>query len=150
MTPSLFESVDREAIQKRLTELEPDAARQWGTMTPAQMLAHCAAALELATSDQPTKQVLLGKLLAPFVRGAVLGDKPFSQNSPTDPRLRITSACDFATERERLRTVVDRFVKAGPDRLGRQLHVFFGKLSGDEWGRLMHKHVDHHLRQFGR
>jgi len=26
---------------------------------------------------------------------------------------------------------------------------FFGKLSGKEWGELMYKHIDHHLRQFG-
>ena len=31
----------------------------------------------------------------------------------------------------------------------RQTHSFFGRLSGDEWGRLMYKHLDHHLRQFG-
>ena len=29
------------------------------------------------------------------------------------------------------------------------IHAFFGKLTGEEWGRLMHKHIDHHLRQFG-
>ena len=25
----------------------------------------------------------------------------------------------------------------------------FGRLSGDQWGRLTYKHADHHLRQFG-
>jgi len=26
--------------------------------------------------------------------------------------------------------------------------AFFGKLTGEEWGELMYKHIDHHLRQF--
>ena len=28
-------------------------------------------------------------------------------------------------------------------------HALIGKVSGEDWGRLQHKHVDHHLRQFG-
>lgn len=28
-------------------------------------------------------------------------------------------------------------------------HAAFGRLSGREWGWLIYKHTDHHLRQFG-
>ena len=28
-------------------------------------------------------------------------------------------------------------------------HPFFGKMSAKEWAILAHKHIDHHLRQFG-
>jgi hypothetical protein len=28
-------------------------------------------------------------------------------------------------------------------------HPFFGKMSAKEWGLIAHKHMDHHLRQFG-
>ena len=40
-------------------------------------------------------------------------------------------------------------VARGPAAAGEAPHAFFGKLSGDEWGQLMYKHIDHHLRQFG-
>jgi len=29
------------------------------------------------------------------------------------------------------------------------MHSFLGRLRSDEWGVMMHKHLDHHLRQFG-
>jgi hypothetical protein len=29
------------------------------------------------------------------------------------------------------------------------LNVAFGRISGKDWGVLQHKHLDHHLRQFG-
>jgi hypothetical protein len=29
------------------------------------------------------------------------------------------------------------------------MHSFLGRLKSDEWGVMMHKHLDHHLRQFG-
>lgn len=28
-------------------------------------------------------------------------------------------------------------------------HPFFGKMTGEDWGHLMYKHLDHHFRQFG-
>jgi hypothetical protein len=28
-------------------------------------------------------------------------------------------------------------------------HPFFGKMSAKEWATIAHKHMDHHLRQFG-
>ena len=45
--------------------------------------------------------------------------------------------------------MIDRFVQRAPESAGRCTHAFFGRLNGDEWGRLMYKHIDHHLRQFG-
>ena len=37
----------------------------------------------------------------------------------------------------------------GPDEAGRHTHSFLGKITGDDWGVVMYKHLDHHLRQFG-
>jgi len=103
----------------------------------------------MACGDRPKKQVFLGKLVTPFIWSAVLGPKPLRRNSPTDPDLVIAEEPDFDAERHRLSTLVDRFCQAGPDAAGRQIHSFFGRFIGGEWGRLTYKHLDHHLRQFG-
>jgi hypothetical protein len=95
------------------------------------------------------KQKLVGKLLSPLVRGSVFGEKPFSKNSPTDPTFVVREPCDFAAERSRLLALIDRFVQRGAAAAGNATHAFFGRMSGEEWGRLMYKHIDHHLRQFG-
>jgi hypothetical protein len=118
-------------------------------MNPAQMLTHCAAATEMGLGDVPTKQKLIGKILVPFIRKSALGEKPFSKNSPTDPRLVVSDERDFAKEKARLGAALDRFVAQGPDSAARCEHTFFGRMSGEEWGCLVYKHLDHHLRQFG-
>src|SRR5439155_20183826 len=110
------------------------AARQWGKMDPAQMMTHCALALEVATADGPGKQKLFGKLLAPFVRKSVLGEKPFGRDSPTAAALVVSDARDFDPSRERLCRVIELFCHQGPDAAARHVHSFFGKLSGDAWG----------------
>jgi len=145
----LFDGASRQEILDRLDRLAPDSPRQWGKMGPAQMLAHCANALDVATGDRPLKQAWIGRLLGPLVRRKVLGDAPFSRNSPTDPGFVIKDSRDFAAEKRRLQAAVARFVELGPEHAGACVHSFFGALSGDEWGRLMGKHLDHHLRQFG-
>lgn len=146
---SLFDAAHRETLLHRLNALGPESPRQWGKMDAAQMLRHCALALETATGDRPMKQKLLGKLLTPFIRSMVLGEKPFSHDSPTDPVFRVTDPRDFKAEKARLEELIAKFVQRGEIQAARQTHAFFGQLTGAEWGGLMHKHLDHHLRQFG-
>jgi hypothetical protein len=146
---SLFEPEARLKISGRLAALSPGAVRQWGKMDAAQMLAHCSNALEVATGDRPLKRKLIGRVFGPFVRSSLLGEKPFSKDSPTDPSFIVRDSRDFAREKERLAGLVRRFCEAGPSEAGRREHSFLGRLSGDEWGVIMFKHLDHHLRQFG-
>lgn len=148
MPKSLYEADARQGILDRLGKLTPDSPRQWGKMNAAQMMAHCSVAMEAATGDKPLKQAFIGKILAPFVRKAMLGDKPFGKNSPTDPTFVITDAKDFAREKTFLTALIGRFCDAGPGQAGRYTHSFFGKISGEDWGVVMYKHLDHHLRQF--
>jgi hypothetical protein len=146
---TIFHPADREEISHRLAVLEPAAPRLWGTMDPAQMLAHCATVLAVGTGDRPMKQAFLGKLVTPLLGWVLLGERPFSRDAPTDPSFVVTGAQDFEAERIRVATLIDRFVRHGPESAGRQTHPFFGRLNGDQWGRLVYKHLDHHLRQFG-
>ena len=146
---SLFAATDRQSLLQRLAALQPASTRQWGTMSPAQMLCHCALALETGTGDRPMKQRFLGKIVTPLIRSSIFGEKPFGRNSPTDPTFVVSAEKDFIAERTRLTSLIESFVQRGPDTAAKATHAFFGKLTGEEWGRLMYKHIDHHLRQFG-
>jgi hypothetical protein len=146
---NLFTPADRQSLLERLAKLQPGAQRQWGKMTPAQALTHCSRALEVATGDLPLQQRLIGKIFAPLVRRSLLGEKPFPTNSPTDPAFVVTDERDFAKAKQHLNEVIGRFVQRGPDEAAKRVHSFLGRLSGEEWGIMMYKHVDHHLRQFG-
>ncbi|HEY2797838.1 MAG TPA: DUF1569 domain-containing protein [Thermoanaerobaculia bacterium] len=146
---NLFDREAKSEIFERLSALSPGAARQWGKMSAPQMLAHCAVALEAGTGDKPRPQVFIGKIFGPFVRKGLLGDKPFSKGSPTDPTFVVKDERDFGREKERLVGLVERFCERGTEHAAKQTHSFFGRMTGDEWGRLMYKHLDHHLKQFG-
>ena len=147
---SLFDAATRDRILARIESLRPDAPRGWGKMDVAQTMAHCALGLEAATGDAELPTNFMAKLIGPLFKGWMVGPKPFSKNSPTHPKLVLNATpCDFDRERERLVAIVRRFHDLGPDAAARYRHAFAQKLTGDEWGRLQFKHLDHHLRQFG-
>src|SRR5882762_5031601 len=108
---TLFDRTDRESIRQRLGVLRPDSARQWGKMNAAQMVTHCARALETGTGDRPMKQKLIGKILMPFFRKSILGEKPFSRNGPTDPSFIVADEREFSTERQKLVDLIAKFVQ---------------------------------------
>jgi len=147
---TLFDAAERDRILGRIDALKPDAPRQWGKMNAAQMMSHCALGLEAATGDAVLHSNFMAKLIGPFFKGWLLNDKPFSKNSPTHPLLVLDKAtCEFATEKTRLVAVVRKFHDAGPSAAAKYRHGFVQKLTGEEWGVMQRKHLDHHLRQFG-
>lgn len=145
---NLFQAEVAEELKARVARLRPESERVWGKMNAAQTLAHCAAAMECAVGDSRPPRQLAGRLLAPFVRSLVMSPKPMSRNAPTAPGLLIRDQRDFATERQRLDALIDRFAAGGPARCTTHPHSFFGPLTPTEWATWMYKHLDHHLRQF--
>jgi hypothetical protein len=148
---NLFDAADVDEVQARLAQLRPESERQWGKMTVAQMLAHCALAMEWAVGDQeappaPLPLRVIGRAIKPF---ALRDGAEMKRNSPTLKELIFTDECDFGAERERLRGLIGRFSAGGPAGCTTQPHSFFGPLKPEEWAGLMYKHLDHHLRQFG-
>jgi len=147
---NLFEAARAEEVKGRIARLRPDSERQWGTMSPAQAMAHCSVAMEWAVGDRIPARMLLGRIIGGMVKPKVLGDdEPMRRNSPTVKDLVVKDERDLGKERARLCGLIDRFALAGPKGCTTHPHSFFGKLTPEEWATLMYKHVDHHLRQFG-
>ncbi len=146
---TLFNPADRSALEGRIRSLGPENQRLWGKMNAAQMLCHCQRPIETAVGDKPMKQAFIGKIIVPFIRKSIFSEKPFGKNSPTDPTFVVADERQLDAERDQLLKLIDRLVERGPEAAGAATHSFFGKLSGDEWGELMYKHIDHHLQQFG-
>jgi Protein of unknown function (DUF1569) len=147
---NFFEQNASQQFKDRLASLRPDSQRQWGKMNAAQMLAHLCKGMEQAMGDILPPRMFVGRLLGRFVKSHALGDDdPMVRNSPTVPGFVIQDDRDFTVERERLYTLMDRAVIAGPTCCTTHPHSFFGQLTTEQWGTLMYKHLDHHLRQFG-
>jgi len=147
---NLYDPNDLEALKARIARLQPDSARQWGTMTVAQALAHCSLGVQTATGELRPQRKLIGRILGPLVKPKVVGDdQPMRRNSPTMEEIIVRNQPDFATEQARLIEALNQFSAAGPQGCTSHPHAFFGPLTPGEWAIVMYKHIDHHLRQFG-
>ena len=146
---NLFEPETVDEVIARIDKLQAASQRQWGKMDVAQMMAHCSITMDIASGRLNPPRIFIGRLIAPFFKSIYTNDKPFGKNGPTGKELIVVDRRDFAREREQLRVKVRDFYKGGESRCTRHPHPFFGSLSPYAWSRVMYKHLDHHLRQFG-
>lgn len=145
---SLLVSAELDEVLARLDKLSADSRAQWGKMSVVQMLAHCQVPLRAAAGEIELKRGLIGWLFGGMAKRKFIdSDAPFHHNSPTDPKFLRRDAVDLGAQREGLSSLVRRFGETGATTA--TPHPFFGPLTGREWDRLMWKHLDHHLRQFG-
>jgi hypothetical protein len=146
---NLFERGAVDEVVSRIDQLQPGAQGQWGKMDVAQMMAHCSAALDMASGRINPPRIFLGRLIGALVKPIYTNEKPFSQNNPTDKALVVSDQRIFRREQEQLRSKLRQFHEGGEAECTRHPHPFFGALTPQQWARGMYKHMDHHLRQFG-
>lgn len=139
-------------INKRLESLSENDKAAWGKMNVSEMLAHLNDAVRIALGMKScevkanwyTRYIMFpmavyvlpswpkGADTAPEMQTGKLGSKPK----------------DFYTE---LGTLL-KLLETLEEREGSKLHAhpLFGKLNKSEWIALLKKHIDHHLKQFGK
>jgi hypothetical protein len=120
-------------------------------MNATEMLSHCSTAVKMALGDVPVK-VLFSPWKAGIARLLFVDLFPFPKNSPTAPELhprkKMKTSESFLAAREELIQQLRRMNAATPDH-DFAPHPLFRKMSRDQYGKLIYKHLDHHLRQFG-
>lgn len=101
-----------------------------------------------ADSAKKLTTVLVESLVAVFI-GARFRI-PWSKNLPTTPTMVNTGkdGIDFETEKAALQATIAHFAHLSAD-AALAGHPIFGAMNKDEWGRIIYKHLDHHLKQFG-
>ncbi len=144
---TLFAPSSRSELTSRLALLRPDSAALWGKFDCPRMLAHIADGLRLTLgeiSPKPKKTLLRH---SPF-KQLVIYWIPFPKGAPTAPELvsRAPRSCEneIADVNQLMETIV-----AKPADEAFSDHPLFGRLTRKEWGVLIYRHIDHHLRQFG-
>lgn len=146
---SIYSPEALEEILLRIDKLTPDSKSLWGKMNAAQMLAHCVEPLKIATGKINEPRMLIGILLAPFLKKGYYNDKPWPKNSPTAPKFIMAYEKDFEKEKANLKAIVTEFSEGGEAKCTRHPNPFYGKLSPAQHGLGQYKHLDHHLQQFG-
>ena len=146
---SLFIKPDADAILARVGTLTEDSQRQWGSLNVCQMLVHCRKGLKMALGEIRIRRTWIGLLLGRKYISLATNDIPFRQGSPSAKGSIELITEDFDIEKERLIHYIHKFCDGSKEGCTDNPHFFFGKLSPTQWGALMHKHLDHHLKQFG-
>lgn len=145
---SLYSSEVYEDCLNRIEQLTPETQPQWCTMTAAQMLAHCSEIQEVTNGKELRNTPFIVKLFRRMIRNMVMSEKPYPKNSKTQPQYLQTKNCDFTNEKKRLLDALAKFVD-DKEKSESAKHPLFGRMTVEEKGWSMVKHLDHHLTQFG-
>jgi hypothetical protein len=148
---SLFDKTKRDEIISRINQLMPESQAAWGKMNVNQMLCHCADGLKMATGELAVadkSNFMFRTLLKPLIIYVL----PMPKGAPTADELNQmvagTKPCDFESDRKTLIECLENMCSLPENHLWAN-HAAFGKMNRKQWGLLAHKHIDHHLRQFG-
>jgi len=143
---SIFNKPKYDELNNRLQKLTGSSTPLWGKMNIAQMLHHLNLTMEAPLGKYRTK----GKpnFFMKMFKSVLYNDKSFGKGSPTPKDFKINETYDFATEKEKALLNLKEVFSKG---IGEKYlpHVFFGKLTSEQWGKHFYKHTDHHLKQFG-
>ena len=145
---SLFEAQAYQEILDRLNKLEADSTPLWGKMTVGQMVWHCQIPLKVAIANKEG-ETKLNPLLRWLFKKSLYNDRPWRKNLPTSPLARAVEPRDFDVELPVLKGLVRDFHELKSREQWNQ-HPLFGSFTPQQWGQLQYKHLDHHLRQFGK
>lgn len=145
---TIFDNKVREELINRIDSLSQKNTAQWGKMNLYQMIKHCTAWNDwvLGNGNYTYRQDFLGKIFGKMVlKKMVKDDKPLGKNSPAG----IFTIKEQNGDAEYLKNVWLKQIAAYETYSNPGfIHDFFGKLSKEEIGIFVYKHMDHHLRQF--
>jgi len=144
---SIFEKASNEVMVARINKLSPETKALWGKMTVNQMLKHTNESILIAFGEKTLKINFLMRFLGKMMKNKVFNSE-FKKNSPTAPEFIFKEEYDFEGAKNELISNFSQFAK-GHDSIKITNHPFWGKMSFEDWDKLMWKHLDHHLRQFG-
>lgn len=151
MNNSKFEFIISGVIP-RLKSLASDTPGNWGKMNAQQMVEHLADFFKISTGKLIYELVTPEDLLPKF-KAFLMSEKEFRENTkapvlPDEPFPLRNKSMDEAIEK--LEGEIKDFVEYFKDDVEKKtVHPAFGPLNYAEWIQLHHKHVMHHLKQFG-
>lgn len=145
---SIFDSITRNELVKRIESLNENSKAQWGKMNTYQMVKHCILCDEMFLGKKKYKRVFLGRLFGRIALRNMLKDEtPLKQGAPTGGPFKITeSSGDIDGDKRKWIALVEEYASYS---ISDFEHWFFGKMTMEQVGWFAYKHNDHHLRQFG-
>jgi hypothetical protein len=140
----------RSAIIDRLKRLKGDETALWGKMSVGQMMSHLVQTGELpfVDSEADRSSFMSRTILKPLVLYVLPMPKEVKVSPTMDQQQKGRPPVDFASDRELAIASIEKLGTLAADHKCLN-HPFFGPMSAAEWATIAHKHIDHHLKQFG-
>jgi hypothetical protein len=148
---SLFDRTKCAEIVSRINRLTPESRAAWGKMDVGEMLCHCADGIKMATGERPAadkSNFLMRALVKPLVIHVLPMPKSAPSPDEINPKMNGSRPSDFTGDRRNLLGDIEKICALPEDHAWAQ-HPLFGRMTRRQWGLLGHKHLDHHLKQFG-
>ena len=148
--PNLFTKEVSADLVQRINNLNAQTERKWGTMSVAQMLAHCNVTYEMVYEDKhPKPNAIVKFMLKILVKPKVVNETAYGQNGRTAPQFIIKEDKNFEVEKNRLIQFINKTQELGEKEFDNKASHSFGILNKTEWNNMFYKHLNHHLSQFG-
>lgn len=146
MAITLYDAARRDELVRRLATLSHDRAPQWGKFTAPRMVSHLLEAFRLSRGELvlPRRPVPLRWL----IRRLLIHTLPFPKGAPTAPEMSSRKPNSWDADVAALQADIAAVREPAAGAV-LAVHPFFGDMSAHDWGVLLYKHTDHHLRQFG-
>jgi hypothetical protein len=142
---SVFAKESRDELINRINLLNENSTPQWGKMNVSQMIKHCTQWDEMALGKRIYKQSFIGKLFGKMALKDMMKDEPIKRNLPTVPSFKIKENGNVEDEESKLINSINEYASFSNENF---IHPFFGRMTKENTGIMIYKHVDHHLKQF--
>lgn len=150
MAANIFNDTDYVDIKNRINQLNAASQRQWGQMSLAQMLEHCSIQLKKAIGIIP-ETACEGPAMYrnAFVRWLLFYAMPWTKGAATPSQMDMLHNGSPVADIHHSKQVLLGLLEKVQLQDHFNPHPFFGTMKKKDWGRLLWKHLDHHLKQFG-
>lgn len=148
---NLLNQKDKELLLERISKVTDDLKADWGKMNANEMIVHLADPLRVALGEK-NSEFIKSEYSEPGLRHEIIYKLEWPKDSPTSPEFirgqSGTEPVDFQNDMKTLTEVLKKFCDKNEE-IRFSVHPTFGDISNKDWGRLMWRHMDHHLKQFG-
>lgn len=143
--PSPFQS-----YLPRIQSLTIDTPAKWGKMNAHEMICHCTDQVRAALGEKESKDISTF-FSRTVIKALALGPVPIprgkAKTAPEfDQKIGGTAPREFEADRQVLLDYLHQFEQY---RETLSPHPLFRNLSRSQWQKMITKHLDHHLAQFG-
>jgi hypothetical protein len=147
---SIRNEAERSELLRRLNRLTGNEVPLWGKMTCDQMLSHLVQGAELPLeASVPERSTFMSRNLIKYLVLHVLPiPKEVKVSAEMNQQEKGRPPQGFTADREILAELLTRVGTLSDDHRCLN-HPMFGKMNARQWGLIIHKHTDHHLKQFG-